>query len=204
MSGGVDVINPVAPHGPGVRGDEDVMSAEVQEWLERNPMHHIEIQQRCDEHLHETIGRNLKETERREDRLFKINHYLSMIEEALRKTREEGSDHLDLSTLEEGRGILHEIWEQLREDYPDLMGHMDSPIPPSLDLSHVDKDQASRILDQFRNAEQRDQRAIDAIARTLKLAADLNELVGRITTEKAKHDERKTMVANQTRGLGLR
>lgn len=185
------------------RFGEEARENEVQDWLQRNPMHHIEIQMACDEHLHKTISRHLQDTERKEDRLFQINHYLSIIEGELRIAREKGHEHIDLRKLEEGKEILNTLWDQLRDDYPELMGSIASPIPPSMNLTKVSKDQAERIIDQFRNAQQRDQRSIDTIARTLKLAADLNELVGRMTTEKAKHDEKRTMVANQTRGIGV-
>jgi hypothetical protein len=189
--GSISLINSVR------HNNDESRENEVQLWLQTNPMHHIKIQMASDEHLNNTISRHLQDTERKEDRLFQINHYLSIIEVELRTAREKGNEYIDLKKIEEGKEILNTLWDQLREDYPELMGSLDSPIPPYMNLSKVTKDQAERVIDQFRNAQQRDQRSIDTIARTLKLAADLNELVGRMSTERAKRDEKSTMVRNQ-------
>ncbi len=199
MSRDINSTLPVFTH----HAEEETPSheEEVQAFLKRNPMPHIEIQLAADEYLQKTISQHLHETEIKEDRLFKINHYLSMIELALREAREKGADHLDLRKLEEGRTILNLLWNQLQQDYPELMGELKSPIPPSLDLSKVSKGQAERIIDEFRNAQQRDQRAIDSIARHLKLAADLNELIGKMTSEQAKHNPIRNIVRNFTVGV---
>ncbi|MBM3201470.1 MAG: hypothetical protein FJZ56_03560 [Chlamydiae bacterium] len=167
------------------------------DWRTFNPMHHIHIQQAFDEHVNKTMTKSLKESETKESRLFTINHYLSIIEEQIRLAREKGLDVVDLRKLEEGKEKLHQCWESLKEDYPDLMGTLDSPIPASLDFSRVDRDQAIRIIDQFRNAQNRDQRAIDTIARNLQVLIELYKLVSDMTMEKSKHNESRTMVHNQ-------
>jgi hypothetical protein len=169
------------------------------DWRTFNPTHHIDIQVAYDKYVNDTMTKSLKEAESKEERLFVINHYLSMIEEQIRIARDKGKDVVDLGKLEEGREKLHAVWESLKADYPELMNTLDSPIPPSLDLSRVDRDQAIRIIDQFRNAQNRDQRAIDAIARNLQVIVELYKLIADMTMEQAKHDERKTMVTNQMR-----